>query len=84
MGVNEKPYHEWRKGQVDLHSDCAVGSKVRGNLHPDPFRAHSLLRRYYGGSFSLVAQGLYFISDSSMEGGRSGPRENDRQMSFFS
>ena len=30
-GSSERPYRERRKGQVDLLSDCTVGSKVRGN-----------------------------------------------------
>jgi hypothetical protein len=40
-GSSERPCHERRKGQVDLQSDCTVGSKVCDNLHS----TRSLFRR---------------------------------------
>jgi hypothetical protein len=32
-GSDERAYHECRKGQVDLHNDCTVGSQVGDNLY---------------------------------------------------
>lgn len=52
-GSNERQYREYLRGQVDLYSDCTVGSKVCGNLH--------LVFAILSGSFSVLLSGFIDI-----------------------